>query len=141
MDLEGSLLDGYISVGAVAITLASGLLQGLLLCCFPNYRHFCVAELVKPRFSMDAAAFPQIYQRDDGGHLHLGVLLPGFSERDNLSMTVRAQLRTPRSFLSAVPLASGEARRPKETGGQPGTCGFSPPALPGFLFPSPGRFR
>eukprot|EP00967_Tisochrysis_lutea_P115696 scaffold185555_cov34-Tisochrysis_lutea.AAC.3 len=88
MDLEGSLLDGYVSVGAVAVTLLSGLLQALLLLCFPNYRHFCVAELVKPRFSMDASAFPQVYQRDDGGHLHLGVLLPGFSERDNLSMTV-----------------------------------------------------
>eukprot|EP00962_Isochrysis_galbana_P029209 scaffold9330_cov117-Isochrysis_galbana.AAC.4 len=87
---------------------------------------------------MDAAAFPQIYQRDDGGHLHLGVLLPGFSERDNLSMTVRAQLRTPRSFLFAVPLASGEARRPKETGGQPGTGGFSPPAPQVFCSPPLG---
>jgi hypothetical protein len=89
IDLEDSLLDSYISAGAVAITLLSGLLQGLLLCCFPNYRHFCVAELVKPRLLMDATAFPQIYQRDDGGRLHLGVLLPGFEDRNNLIMTVR----------------------------------------------------
>jgi len=87
--MEDSPLDGYVTVGAVALTLISGVLQALLLCCFPNYRHHVVSELVKPRFSMDAAAFPQVYQRDEGAHLHLGVLLPGFSQRDNLSMTVR----------------------------------------------------
>jgi len=47
MDLEHSLEDGYVSCGAVGVTLVAGLLQALLLCCFPAYRTHCVADLDK----------------------------------------------------------------------------------------------
>mmetsp|Transcript_40001 Transcript_40001/g.129492 ORF Transcript_40001/g.129492 Transcript_40001/m.129492 type:complete len:162 (+) Transcript_40001:151-636(+) len=88
MDLEHSLEDGYVSCGAVGVTLVAGLLQALLLCCFPAYRTHCVTDLDKDKFSLDSSAFPQVYQRDDGVHLHVGVLLPGFSQQEELNMTV-----------------------------------------------------
>ena len=57
-----------------------------LLSCAPEYRTHVVAELDTPRVQVDSTGFPQIYQRDEGAHLHLGVLLPGFASRENLQL-------------------------------------------------------
>ena len=64
MDLEHSLEDGYVSCGAVGVTLVAGLLQALLLCCFPAYRTHCVADLDKdcppsPRRLVPPASAPE----------------------------------------------------------------------------------
>ena len=35
---------------------------------------------------VDSSTFPQVYQRDEGTHLHMGVLLPGFASRETCTM-------------------------------------------------------
>ena len=35
---------------------------------------------------VDSTSFPQIYQRDEGAFLHMGVLLPGFASRETCQM-------------------------------------------------------
>ena len=81
-----SRLELYSSGGAVVFLFASALLQAWMLSCTPEYRSHVVAELDTPKVTVDSTAFPQIYQRDEGAHLHLGVLLPGFASRDNCTM-------------------------------------------------------
>ena len=83
---QRSLLEFYVTAGAVGGLLGSALLQVWLLSCAPEYRTHVVAELDTPRVQVDSTGFPQIYQRDEGAHLHLGVLLPGFASRENLQL-------------------------------------------------------
>jgi len=86
------MLEALVGGGAVGATILNGLLQGWLLSCMPSYSKHCVADLrPSPLSAVDSSGFPQIYQRDDGSHLQLGVLLPGFSSQDHLRMTVNAR--------------------------------------------------
>ena len=73
--------------GAVAATAVDGLLQAWILSCSPLYRTQCVVELQPRGLVVDDSKFPQVYQRDEGAHLHLGVLLPGFASRERCMMT------------------------------------------------------
>ena len=73
--------------GAVAATAVDGLLQAWILSCSPLYRTQCVVELQPSGLVVDDSKFPQVYQRDEGAHLHLGVLLPGFASRERCMMT------------------------------------------------------
>lgn len=83
--------EWWVTAGAAAFTLLGALLQAWLLSCAPAFRTECVADFhvanAKHRLLVDASAFPQVYQRDEGAHLHLGVLLPGFSSRESCAMT------------------------------------------------------
>mmetsp|Transcript_41245 Transcript_41245/g.90552 ORF Transcript_41245/g.90552 Transcript_41245/m.90552 type:complete len:336 (-) Transcript_41245:516-1523(-) len=88
LDWEHSLLQMYVSCATVGGTVINALLQGWLLACAPSYRKNCVASLQAPKLTRDVSGFPQVYQRDEGAYLHLGVLLPGFSAREHLTMTV-----------------------------------------------------
>ena len=45
-----------------------------------------VRAVETPKVSVDSSAFPQVYQRDEGTHLHMGVLLPGFASRETFTM-------------------------------------------------------
>ena len=83
---ERSLLELYATGGAVAFLVASALLQAWFLSCAPDFRKFVVAELEQPKIQVDSSAFPQIYQRDEGTHIHLGVLLPGFASRESCTL-------------------------------------------------------
>ena len=47
-----------------------------------------------PKVHVDSSAFPQIYQRDEGTHLHMGVLLPGFASRDSCTMAANCSQLT-----------------------------------------------
>lgn len=98
-------LEMYASGGAVAFLILSGLLQAWMLTCAPEYRGTVVAALETQKIKTDSTpdVFPQIYQRDEGTHLHLGVLIPGFASRDTCKMCVRTA--TPR-FLSPHPCSS-----------------------------------
>merc|ERR1712113_809971 len=42
------------------------------------------------RTPMDASSFPLIFQRDAGAHIHLGILMPGFSAKEHVTMTLNA---------------------------------------------------
>ena len=84
---QRSLLEFYVTAGAVGGLLGSAILQVWLLSCAPEYHTHVVAELDTPRVQVDSTGFPQIYQRDEGAHLHLGVLLPGFASRERCMMT------------------------------------------------------
>ena len=85
---DRSQLEMYISAGAVVFLVFSGLLQAWMLSCTPEYRSTVVAALETQKIKTDSTpdVFPQIYQRDEGTHLHLGVLIPGFASRDTCTM-------------------------------------------------------
>ena len=83
---QRTLYEMYATAGAVGGLLVSALLQAWFMSCAPEYRSHVVAELDAPKVMVDSSAFPQVYQRDEGQHLRMGVLLPGFSSRE----TVRA---------------------------------------------------
>ena len=53
-----------------------------------------VADLESRKVQVDNSAFPQIYQRDEGEHLHMGVLLPGFASRDTCTMAANCSSLT-----------------------------------------------
>ena len=89
-----SMLELYATGGAVGALLVSGLLQAWLLSCAPEYRSHVVAELDAPKVQVDSSAFPQVYQRDEGTHLHLGVLLPGFASRETCTMAANCAALT-----------------------------------------------
>ena len=89
-----SELELYISGGAVGALVVSALLQGWLLSCTPEYRAHVVAELDTPTVHVDSSAFPQVYQRDEGTHLHMGVLLPGFASRESCTMAANCSQLT-----------------------------------------------
>jgi len=84
----------YATGGAVGALVVSALLQAWLLSCAPEYRAQVVADLDTPKVQVDAAGFPQIYQRDEGAHLHLGVLLPGFASRETCTMAANCSALT-----------------------------------------------
>lgn len=84
---DRSDLELYATGGSVALLLLSALLQAWFLSCSPQYSKFVVADLEQPKIQVDSSAFPQIYQRDEGTHIHLGVLLPGFASRESCTMT------------------------------------------------------
>ena len=79
----------YATGGAIAFLVVSALLQAWVLSCTPEYRTQAVALLDVPKVKNDPKpdAFPQIYQRDEGTHLHLGVLIPGFASRETCTMS------------------------------------------------------
>eukprot|EP00316_Scyphosphaera_apsteinii_P001589 CAMPEP_0119322132 /NCGR_PEP_ID=MMETSP1333-20130426/57358_1 /TAXON_ID=418940 /ORGANISM="Scyphosphaera apsteinii, Strain RCC1455" /LENGTH=310 /DNA_ID=CAMNT_0007329279 /DNA_START=13 /DNA_END=945 /DNA_ORIENTATION=+ len=87
-DWEHSFMQLIVSGGAVGVTICNALLQAWILACVPSFRKHVVCELLTSQLAVDSSSFPQIYQRDDGARLHLGVLLPGFSTRDHLTMTL-----------------------------------------------------
>lgn len=80
-------LEFLMLAAAVAMLPANALLQAWLLSCIPEFSKHTVAELNVPNLRVDSSQFPQIYQRDEGEHLHLGVLLPGFASRESCTMT------------------------------------------------------
>lgn len=80
-------LEFIVLGGALCLLPINALLQGWFLSCLPEYARTTVAELNMPNGTMDSSQFPQIYQRDEGEHLHLGVLLPGFDSRDSCTMS------------------------------------------------------
>jgi hypothetical protein len=85
---DHTTLECYASGGAVAFLIVSALLQSWMLSCAPEYRGTVVASLETQKIKTDSTpdVFPQIYQRDEGTHLHLGVLIPGFASRDTCTM-------------------------------------------------------
>ena len=87
---------------AVGFLLSSALLQWWALSCAPRYRHVNVAELVAPKLQVDDSAFPQVYQRDEGAHLHVGVLLPGFASRETLTLSANCSTLTLVGDVSAL---------------------------------------
>jgi len=80
--------------GAVGALVVSALLQAWMLSCAPEYRAHVVAELDTPKVQVDSTGFPQIYQRDEGTHLHMGVLLPGFASRETCTMAANCSALT-----------------------------------------------
>lgn len=89
---DHTLIECYASGGAVAFLIVSALLQAWMLSCAPEYRGTVVASLETQKIKTDSTpdVFPQIYQRDEGTHLHLGVLIPGFASRDTCTMCAPA---------------------------------------------------
>ena len=85
---DHTLIECYASGGAVAFLIVSALLQAWMLTCAPEYRGTVVASLETQKIKTDSTpdVFPQIYQRDEGTHLHMGVLLPGFASRETCTM-------------------------------------------------------
>ena len=103
---DHTLIECYASGGAVAFLIVSALLQAWMLSCAPEYRGTVVASLEIQKIKTDSTpdVFPQIYQRDEGTHLHLGVLIPGFASRDTCTMCApRPRCRIPRDAPSAAP--------------------------------------
>ena len=92
--LERSILEAYATGGAVGALAISAILQGWMLSCVPEYREHVVAELDTPRVQVDHTKFPQIYQRDEGAYLHMGVLLPGFASRESCTMSANCSRLT-----------------------------------------------
>ncbi|KAL1507186.1 hypothetical protein AB1Y20_008036 [Prymnesium parvum] len=80
-------LECLAMAAAVCLLPVNALLQAWLLSCVPDFSKHTVAELNVPSMSVDSSHFPQIYQRDEGEFLHLGVLLPGFASRESCTMT------------------------------------------------------
>ena len=69
---DHTTLECYASGGAVAFLIVSALLQSWMLSCAPEYRGTVVASLETQKIKTDSTpdVFPQIYQRDEGTHLH-----------------------------------------------------------------------
>ena len=65
-----------------------------MLSCSPEYRSHVVAELDSRKVQVDSTGFPQIYQRDEGTHLHMGVMLPGFASRETCTMAANCSALT-----------------------------------------------
>lgn len=84
--LYGSI-ESLALAGAVALLPINALLQAWLLSCVPDFAKHTVAELNVPALTVDSSQFPQIYQRDEGECLHLGVMLPGFASRESCTMS------------------------------------------------------
>jgi len=91
---QRTLYEMYATGGAVAGLLVSALLQAWFLSCAPEYRSHVVAELDAPKILVDSSAFPQVYQRDEGQHLRMGVLLPGFSSRETCTLAANVSALT-----------------------------------------------
>lgn len=93
---DHTLIECYASGGAVAFLIVSALLQAWMLSCAPEYRGTVVASLEIQKIKTDSTpdVFPQIYQRDEGTHLHLGVLIPGFASRDTCTMSANCSAIT-----------------------------------------------
>ena len=70
------------------------LLQAWMIGCSPDYRKYVVSDLEMQKISVDSTAFPQIYQRDEGAYLHMGVLLPGFASRESCTMSANCSRLT-----------------------------------------------
>ena len=87
-------IEFYATGGAVSALVVSALLQGWMLSCAPEYRSHVVADLDTPKVLVDSSSFPQIYQRDEGTHLHMGVLLPGFASRETCTMAANCSALT-----------------------------------------------
>ena len=89
---EPTRIELYATAGATAFTVLDALLQAWILSCVPAYRNECVSDFQQgANLHVDQAAYPPVYQRDEGSHLHLGVLLPGHSSRESCSMTVNVE--------------------------------------------------
>ena len=81
---EPTRIELYATAGATAFTVLDALLQAWILSCVPAYRNECVSDFQQgANLHVDQAAYPPVYQRDEGSHLHLGVLLPGHPSRES----------------------------------------------------------
>ena len=91
---QRSDLELYVTGGAVAGLVLSALLQAWMLSCAPEFRGNTVADLDTPKVHVVSTHFPQVYQRDEGTHLHMGVLLPGFASRESCTMAANCSQLT-----------------------------------------------
>ena len=96
---EGSRTDGgrlelLATAGVTALTVLDALMQAWVLTCVPAYRAECVADFAPPKSNLhvDSSAYPQVYQRDEGAHLYLGMLLPGHASRDDGTLAMSANV-------------------------------------------------
>ena len=87
-------LELLATAGATALTVLNALLEAWVLTCVPAYRAECYADFAPPKSKLhvDNSAYPQVYQRDEGAHLHLGVLLPGHASRDDGTLAMTANV-------------------------------------------------
>ena len=90
---DGGGVELLATAGVTALTVLDALLQAWVLTCVPAYRAECVADFAPPKSShVDSSAYPQVYQRDEGAHLYLGMLLPGHTSRDDGTLAMSANV-------------------------------------------------